>query len=151
MLNPDFSEMLSALSAENAEFLVVGGYALSAHGYPRATGDIDIWIRTTEENAARVYAALKRFKAPLSRLTAADLTEPDVVFQIGVAPNRIDILTSVDGVDFDEAWADRKTVELGDQTVAVMGREHLIKNKKAIGRPRDLADVAELERLAWDS
>ena len=151
MLNPDFSDMLSALSAENAEFLVVGGYALSAHGYPRATGDIDIWIRATEENAARVYAALKRFKAPLSRLTEADLTEPDVVFQIGVAPNRIDILTSIDAVDFDEAWADRKTVELGGQTVAVMGREHLIKNKKAIGRPRDLADVAELERLAWDS
>jgi hypothetical protein len=150
MLNPDFSDMLSALSAENAEFLVVGGYALSAHGYPRATGDIDIWIRATEENAARVYAALKRFKAPLSRLTEADLTEPDVVFQIGVAPNRIDILTSIDAVDFDEAWADRKTVELGGQTVAVMGREHLIKNKKAIGRPRDLADVAELERLGWD-
>ena len=148
MLNPDFRDMLSALSAESAEFMVIGAYALAAHGHPRATGDMDIWIRPTKANAVRVYAALKRFKAPLSQLTEADLVEPDVVFQIGVAPHRIDILTSIDAVDFGEAWPHRKQVEIGDQVVAVLGREQLLQNKRATGRPQDLADVAQLERLS---
>jgi hypothetical protein len=147
MLNPDYRDMLSALSAEGAEFLVVGAFALAAHGLPRATGDIDIWIRPSDENAARVWRALKRFKAPLSRLTVEDLKSPDIVFQVGVAPRRIDVLTSIDAVEFDEAWSARKTVELEGQQLGVIGREHLIRNKKALARPQDVADVARLEGI----
>lgn len=145
MLNPDFRDMLSALSDEGVEFMLVGAYALAAHGFPRATGDLDIWIRRSEENAQRVWRALKRFKAPLSRLTVDDLKTPDVVFQIGVAPRRIDILTSIDAVSFDVAWPDRKQVEVEGRRFAVIGRDHLLQNKKALGRPQDLADVARLE------
>lgn len=147
MLNPDFRDMLSALSAEGAEFMLVGAYALAAHGLPRATGDMDIWIRRSDENAQRVWRALKQFKAPLSRLTIKDLKTPEVVFQIGVAPRRIDILTSIDAVEFDEAWCQRKTVKLEGREFAVIGREHLIRNKKALGRPQDVADVARLESI----
>jgi hypothetical protein len=146
LLNPDFRDMLSALCEENAEFLLVGAYALAAHGLPRATGDMDIWIRRSDENAQRVWRALQRFGAPLARLTIEDLKTPDLVFQIGVAPRRIDILTSIDGVEFDEAWPHRKIIALEGLAFAVIGRPHLIRNKRAVGRPQDLADVAWLER-----
>ena len=105
MLNPDFRDMLSALSAEGAEFLLVGAFAMAVHGYPRATGDMDIWIRPSDENAGRVWRALRQFKAPMRNLSVEDLKSPDTVFQIGVAPRRIDLLTSIDGVEFDDAWA----------------------------------------------
>ncbi len=146
MLNPDFRDMLSALCNENAEFLLVGAYALAAYGLPRATGDMDIWIRCSNANTRRVWRALQQFGAPLSELTLDDLKTPDLVFQIGIAPRRIDLLTSIDGVQFDEAWLQRKTIEVEGLTVAVIGRSHLIQNKKAVGRPQDLADVMWLER-----
>lgn len=149
MLNSDFRDMLSALSAESAEFLLVGAYALAAHGLPRATGDMDIWIRRSDANAPCVWRALQRFGAPLSGLTIEDLQTPDLVFQVGVAPRRIDILTSIDGVEFDEAWPHRLIVEIEGLTVAALGRSHLIRNKMAVGRPQDLADVAWLERTAY--
>jgi len=95
VLNPDFRDMLFALSSADAEFLLVGAYALAAHGLPRATGDMDIWIRRSEENAVRVWRALRRFGAPLTGLTKDDLKTPNLVVQIGVAPRRIDILTSM--------------------------------------------------------
>jgi hypothetical protein len=139
LLNPDFRDMLSALCAERAEFMLVGAYALAAHGLPRATGDMDIWIRRSDENAQRVWSALGRFGAPLAELTIDDLKTPNVVFQIGLAPRR-------DGVEFDEAWALRNTIEVEGLTFAVIGRAHLIQNKKAVGRPQDLADVTWLER-----
>lgn len=145
-MNPDFRDMLSALCEENAEFMLVGAYALAAHGLPRATGDMDLWIRRSDENAQRVWRALERFKAPRSRLTIDDLKTPDVVFQIGVAPRRIDILTSIDGVKFDEAWPDRIEAEVEGRKFPVIGRAHLLQNKKALGRPQDLVDVAWLER-----
>jgi hypothetical protein len=144
LLNPDFRDMLFALSAAGAEYLVVGAYALAAHGLPRATGDLDIWIRRTSDNARRVWQAMERFGAPRSRLSIEDLAVPDTVFQIGVAPRRIDILTSVDAVEFDEAWPQRKMIELEGHAVPVIGRDHLIQNKRACGRPKDLADVAWL-------
>ena len=137
--------MLSALSEENVEFLLVGAFALAAHGLPRATGDIDIWIRPSDANAARVWRALGRFGAPTFDLTLADLAAPDVVFQIGVAPRRIDILTSIDGVTFDQAWPQRLTVEMEGLAIPVIGRAHLIENKRAAGRPKDLADLTWLE------
>ena len=103
-MNPDFLDMLSALFEEGAEYLLVGAYALAVYGLPRATGDLDIWISTTPENRRRVWRALARFGAPLRELEEADLAAEDLVFQVGVAPQRIDILTSIDGVDFEEAW-----------------------------------------------
>lgn len=125
--------------------MVVGAYALAAHGLPRATGDIDIWIRCSPQNARRTWRALERFKAPRSELTIEDLQTPDVVFQIGVVPRRIDILTSIDGVEFDEAWPDREEVEVDGQRLPVIGRAHLLQNKRAMQRPQDVADVARLE------
>lgn len=144
-MNRDFREMLSALCDEDVEFMVVGAYALAAHGLPRATGDIDIWIRCSPQNARRTWRALERFKAPRSELTIEDLQTPDVVFQIGVVPRRIDILTSIDGVEFDEAWPDREEVEVDGQRLPVIGRAHLLQNKRAMQRPQDVADVARLE------
>lgn len=145
MLNPDFRDMLSAFAAEDVEFLVVGAYALAAHGVPRATGDLDLWIRPATENADRVLRALREFGAPTTELTREDLVSPDVVFQIGVEPRRIDILTSIDGVEFDAAWADRERIEVDDLELPVLGRRDLITNKRALSRPQDLADVARLE------
>ena len=107
MLNPDYRDMLSAFSGEKVEYLLVGAYAMAVHGLPRATGDIDLWVRRTSQNAQRIVRALALFGAPLSRITADDFTKDDVVFQIGVVPRRIDILTSVSGVGFDEAWPER--------------------------------------------
>jgi predicted nucleotidyltransferase len=148
MLNPDYRDMLSALSDEGVEFLLVGAFALAAHGVPRATGDIDIWVRATEDNARRVWRALAQFGAPTHDLTTADLATPDIVFQIGVAPRRIDILTAIDGVTFDEAWRRRVTIELDGVVVPVIGREDLIRNKRASGRPKDVADLDWLDRAS---
>lgn len=146
-MNRDFAEMLSALSAEGAEVLVVGGYAVAGHGLPRATGDIDLWVRPTAENAARVWRALERFGAPRSRLTPESLVEPDVVYQIGLPPNRIDILTSIDGVAFEEAWRERVSSTVDGIAFQMISKRHLLANKRATGRPQDLADVSRLENL----
>jgi hypothetical protein len=144
-VNPDFCDMLAALCAENAEFMIVGAYALAAHGLPRATGDIDIWVRSTKENAQNVWNALKRFRAPLSDLSLDDLQTPDVVFQIGAAPRRIDILTSISGVAFESAWPSRKITRLAGLDVPVIGRLDLLRNKRAAGRAQDLIDAQRLE------
>ena len=125
--------------------MVVGGYAVSFHSRPRATGDIDLWVEPTAANAARVFRALRVFGAPLQGLVEADLTQPEVVYQIGVPPRRIDLLTSLTGLSFDEAWADRTPGLLGGLEVHFLGREALIRNKRALGRARDLADLESLE------
>ncbi len=145
MLNPDFRDMLSALSAEGAEFLVVGAYAMAAHGFPRASGDIDIWIRRSNENAERVWRALRQFKAPMRDLSVDDLKTVDTVFQIGVAPRRIDLLTSIDGVVFEQAWPRKKNVTVAGQHFAVIGWDDLLQNKSASGRPKDQADALWLK------
>ncbi|HYM60445.1 MAG TPA: hypothetical protein VEZ11_06085 [Thermoanaerobaculia bacterium] len=145
-MNRDYLEMLDALFAAGAEFLVVGAHALAVHGRPRATGDLDLWIRSTPENAARVWQALLLFGAPLDELQLHDLYTPGVVFQIGRAPNRIDLLTSITGVDFDDAWRARVQANVEGRSIPVLGREQLIANKRAVGRLRDLADVEDLER-----
>jgi hypothetical protein len=145
-MNPDFVEMLSELSASGAEFLVVGAHALAAHGLPRATGDLDIWVRADAVNAPRVLEALGRFGAPLFDLSLDDLSKAGTIFQIGTAPARIDILTGVSGLSFEEAWPRRTTVRIGQVSVAVIGREDLIRNKRATGRPQDLVDADRLER-----
>lgn len=145
MLNPDYRDMLCMLNEEGAEYLVVGAHALAAHGYPRATGDIDLWIRCSEENAQRVWRALRRFGAPLQDLTVADLATPELVFQIGVVPRRIDVLTSITGVTFDEAWPRRKSIEVDQIPIPVIGREELLRNKWNTGRTKDRADAEWLE------
>jgi hypothetical protein len=143
-MNQDFVEMLSALSEAGADFLLIGAHALAAHGIPRATGDLDIWVRPTLENASRVWAALLRFGAPLHEISLVDLRTPGVVFQIGIVPSRIDLLTSISGVEFDDAWNNRITISVSGVSIPTIGREDLIRNKLAAGRPRDLADAAEL-------
>lgn len=137
--------MLCALSEEKAEFLVVGAHALAVYGYPRATGDLDIWVQPTKENAARVWTAIERFGAPHRGLKENDFYTPDVVFQIGVPPNRIDLLTSISGVDFEQAWINRQSVNVEDVVFNVIGRSDLLINKLASGRPKDLSDVAWLK------
>ncbi|MBI3403740.1 MAG: nucleotidyltransferase [Acidobacteria bacterium] len=144
-MNRDFVEMLSELSAAGAEFLVVGAHALAAHGVPRATGDLDVWVRPTLQNAERVLTALKKFGAPLSDLRAEDLTQADTVFQIGLPPARIDLLSGITGVRFDDAWARRVTVPVAGLSVSVLSREDFVANKRASGRPKDLADLALLD------
>jgi len=145
-MNRDFEEMLRALLDADADFMVIGAHAVAVYARPRATGDLDIWVRPTPSNADRVWKALVAFGAPLDQLTRQDLVSDDVVFQIGVAPSRIDLLTTIGGVKFDEASRRHTSVELWGLTVPVIGREDLIRSKRAAGRERDIADVAELER-----
>jgi hypothetical protein len=147
-MNPDFAEMLSALSEAGAEYMVVGAHALAVHGRPRATGDLDIWIRATAENAERVWTALELFGAPLDQLRLPDLHSADVVFQMGLPPKRIDILTSITGVEFEDAWGSRVIATVGALNVPTIGKDQLIRNKRATGRPRDLVDAEELERMS---
>jgi hypothetical protein len=143
-MNRDFVEMLSELSAAGVEFLVVGAHALAAHGVPRATGDIDIWVRAAPDNADRVLSALTRFGAPLIDLSREDLTRAGTVFQIGQPPSRIDILSSISGVTFEAAWPRRILVEIDGIAVPVLARKDFIANKRAAGRPKDLSDLALL-------
>jgi hypothetical protein len=145
-MNRDFVEMLSALFAAGVEFLVVGAHALAAHGTPRATGDLDLWVRPTPENAQRVLTALKAFGAPLFDLTLEDLSRPDVVFQIGLPPDRIDLLTGISGVGFEEAWPERLTSTVAGLSLPFIGRAALIRNKRAAARPKDLVDADLLEK-----
>jgi hypothetical protein len=144
-MNQDFAEMLSALIEAEVDFLIVGAHALAAHGFPRATGDLDIWVRPSPDNAKRVIQALGTFGAPLFDLTTEDLTRPGVVFQIGVAPCRIDILTEISGVSFEEAWSRRALFSVEGRELPFISKRDLVVNKRAAGRPRDLADLAELE------
>ncbi len=143
-VNPDFRDLFAELNAAQAEYLVVGAHALAAHGHVRATKDLDVWVRCNTENAARVHAALGAFGAPLARLSVEDLATPGTVFQIGVPPVRVDILTSIDGVSFDEAWSARVSSRYGEAPIHVLSRDHLIQNKLASGRLQDLADVERL-------
>jgi hypothetical protein len=138
LLNPDFHDMLFALCEEKAEFLIVGAYALAVYGHPRATGAIDVWIRRSDNNPKRVWRALVRFGAPLADLKLEDLKTPDLIFQIGVEPPRIDIVTSITGIEFDKAWPDRKEVEIGGLKIPVIGRSHLRRTRNLSDAPRTL-------------
>ena len=143
-LDKDFNEFVKLLGDNRVRFLVVGGYAVAAHGLPRYTGDFDAWIWLDAGNAELLITALDEFGFGGLGLTAGDFIEPGVVVQLGYPPNRIDILTSIDGVNFDEAWQRRFEIEIDGRTVSFIGRHDLIVNKTAAGRPQDLADVARL-------
>ena len=145
-MNEDFRDLLAALLEAGARFLVVGAHAMAVHGVPRATGDLDVWIAADPANADRVWAALARFGAPMEALgfSRADLVRPDQVVQIGLPPRRIDILTAITGVVFEEAWPERATHSVGTLAVPFLGRQALVRNKRAAGRAKDLADLEAL-------
>ncbi len=146
-LNSDFSELFSTFNAVDARYLVVGGWAFTFHARPRYTKDLDLWVDATPDNGERVYRALAQFGAPLSGTSVDDFSQPGCFFIMGAAPTRIDILTVVDGLVFAEAWERRVPTYYGDVPICVLGRDDLIRNKRMVGRPQDVADVLELERV----
>lgn len=143
-LAPDFDEFLSSLIAREVEFLVVGAYALAFHGAPRFTGDLDVFIRPTRENAARLLAAVNAFGFPTASLQPADITDPDRVVQLGVEPVQIHIMSAISGVSWEEAWAGHAIARCGSSEVGFLGRAEFLKNKRASGRLKDLADIEAL-------
>jgi hypothetical protein len=144
-MNQDFIDLLRAFADADVRFLVVGAYALALHGRPRATGDLDVWVEATPENAARVMRALAAFGAPLTDIAEADFAREAVTYQIGLPPGRIDILTDLTGITFGEAWADRVRHPFGNVEVDFIGRASFIRNKRATGRPKDLGDIEGME------
>jgi len=145
-LDKDFNEFVELFVAKDVRFLVVGGYALAAHGYPRATDDFDAWVWVNSENAKKIVECLAAFGFGSLNLTTDDFTTLDRVVQLGYPPYRIDIITSISGVEFDSAWANRLVVDIDGLQVPFIGRDDLLTNKRATGRPKDLLDVAYLTR-----
>ncbi|HEY5111982.1 MAG TPA: DUF6036 family nucleotidyltransferase [Acidimicrobiales bacterium] len=147
-LDPDFRDFVELFVANDVRFLIVGGYAVAAHGLPRYTGDLDAWVWVSSENASRVIRSLEAFGFAGLGLTEDDFNQSDRVVQLGYPPYRIDILTSIEGVVFDEAWSRRVVLDLDGVLVPFIGRDDLIANKRVAGRPQDIADV---ERLTQES
>ncbi len=145
--NHDFRDLLQCLNEAGARYLIVGAYAVIYHTEPRYTKDLDIWVEPTSENAAKVWNALVRFGAPLSDLTPEDLSNPDVVFQIGIEPNRVDILMDIHGLTFARAWERRVTGTYGDQQILILGYEDTLDSKIASGREQDLLDARRLRAV----
>src|SRR5947207_360724 len=140
-MNPNFLDLLRAFAAADVRFLIVGAYALALHGRPRATGDLDVWVDATAENARCVMNALREFGAPLDQIAESDFASPGVVYQIGVPPGRIDILTQLTGLTFADAWPERLQKPFGDLEAPFIGRAAFLKNKRATGRAKDLGDI----------
>ena len=143
-MNPDFIDLLRAFIAADVRFLIVGAYALAVHGRPRGTGDLEIWVDATPENAPRVLRALARFGSPMGDIAESDFAKPGIVYQIGVAPGRVDVLTELTGLTFADAWPYRLVKPFGELEVPFIGRDDFVRNKRATGRTRDLADVEDL-------
>jgi len=146
MVNPDFRDLFAALNEAEASYLVVGAHAVAFYAEPRYTRDLDIWVDASPGNAPRILAALRTFGAPLAGVTEADFHTPGAVLQIGVAPNRIDVTTQIDGVAFDAAWPGRQSTTYADQSIWMIGRTELIQNKVAVARPQDLLDLDLLRK-----
>jgi aminoglycoside-2''-adenylyltransferase len=145
VLNQDFKEFIQSLNDNGVRYLVVGGYAVALHGYPRYTKDMDIWVEITADNAAKILKALDQFGFGSLNVKASDFTLPDQMLQLGYPPGRIDILTTLPGVEFSECYPSRTTVDLDGVSVNFIDIENLKKNKKATGRHQDLADLENLE------
>jgi predicted nucleotidyltransferase len=143
-MNDDFKDLLGLFNEYQVEYLVIGGYAVVEYTEPRFTKDLDIWVKASEENAQRVYEALSRFGAPVRQLTATDFSREGYFFQMGREPQRIDVLMSIPGVPFDQAWINQHEVQIDGQTVRFIGLQDLITAKEASGRPQDLLDAARL-------
>jgi hypothetical protein len=146
MWNEDYKDMLCAFNDADVDYILVGAYALAAHGFPRATLDMDVWVRPSPENAERVCQALTRFGAPMGQISASDFGGEDRIVQIGVAPRRIDIITSVSGLTFDEARAGALVRQIEGLAVPILSMPDLIRNKLASGRPKDVADAELLKK-----
>ena len=146
VLSADWKEFIALLNSRGVEYVIVGAHSLAFHARPRFTGDLDILVRPTSANASKLAAILQDFGFASAGLSASDFQEPDQVIQLGRAPNRIDLLTGISGVTVDEAFASRVAGELDGIPVFLLSKEALIRNKRAVGRPQDLADLAELER-----
>jgi hypothetical protein len=144
MLNRDFKELLELFNAREINYLIVGGYALAVHGVPRYTGDLDLWVWLADSNARKILAALQDFGLGSLGLTIEDFTTSNRVIQIGYPPVRVDIMTSIDAVTFDEAWKSRIIVAMDGLDVPIISRQHLIANKQSTGRFQDLADLEKL-------
>jgi hypothetical protein len=145
-LNPDFSDLFSTLNGAGARFLVVGAYAVAYHTEPRFTKDLDIWVEPSAANAARVWQALQQFGAPLTGVALADFADPQLVYQIGLEPNRIDIMMGIDGVTFATAWRNRVRTRYSGVAIHVLGKSDLLRAKRATGRPQDRLDIDRLTR-----
>jgi hypothetical protein len=145
--NPDFRDLFYELSAAGVDFLVVGAHAVMLHTAPRYTKDLDIWIRPSVENGRRAYEALRSFGAPMADLSIEDLQTPGTIFQMGMAPNRIDVLTSIDAVDFEEAWQKKVSSTYGGVPIYLLSVEDLIVNKRFVGRLQDKIDIEKLEQI----
>lgn len=148
----DTRDLLLAFEEAGVAYLIVGAHALAAHGIPRATADFDVWVRPDEANAARVMQALLAFGAPVAAhsVRVEDFVRPGTVYQLGLPPRRIDVLTAISGVEFDEAWTDRLEIEADGQRLPVLGRAALLKNKLASGRAKDLLDAQALRRAGTE-
>lgn len=147
MLSPDFKDFIELLNAHNVEYLIVGGYALAFHGHPRYTKDIDIWIATNTVNAERMLKVLTDFGFSSLALSQQDFLEENNIIQLGFPPNRIDILTSIDGIEFANSISQSSIIEVDGVTIHLIGIHKLIENKTASGRLQDLADVEKLQAL----
>lgn len=143
-LSQDFKEFIQLLNENKVDYLVVGGYAVAIHGFPRTTGDIDFWIKPNEENAKRIVKALIDFGFGSLDINAEDFTKEDSVVQLGLPPNRIDIMTSVSGVEFDLCWNNKKEVEFEGQKINFISLHYLRLNKKSTGRDKDNLDLKNL-------
>ena len=150
-MNSDFKDLLKAFNEEDVRYLVVGGYAYAEHVEPRYTKDLDVWIERTSENAGRVLTALREFGAPLQELSKDDLTAPGTFYQIGLPPNRIDIITQLEEMDFATCWERRKTVYFGELSVDYISLDDLLENKEHTARPHDLADAEHLRTALSNS
>ncbi|OGW76017.1 MAG: hypothetical protein A2Z72_02005 [Omnitrophica bacterium RBG_13_46_9] len=144
MLNEDYKEMLQNLLDNKVKFLIVGAYAMGAYGYPRATGDLDIWVEASTENSKRIYKSLTIFGTPLSDITKNTFSEKGIIFQIGVPPRRIDIITHIDGVDFQTAYETKEEIAVENIKIPFLSKENLIKNKESTGREKDRLDAGYL-------
>ena len=144
-IQPDFRDLLELFNSNKVEYIIVGGYALAFHGAPRYTGDIDIYVKPDVRNAEQIMSALDEFGFGSVGLAAVDFERPGQIIQLGVPPVRIDIITSISGVSWDEAFAGRVAGRYGDIKVHYIGREQFIKNKRSVGRKKDLADIEALD------
>ena len=145
MLTQDFKEFVELLIKNKVEYLIVGGYAVGIHGHPRYTGDLDIWLNQTPENAKLILKCLNDFGFSSFGLKEEDFTKPGNVIQLGYPPLRIDLLTEIDGVTFSESYKTKKVVEIDGLLVNFIGYNDLIQNKKATGRSRDIDDIENLK------
>jgi len=145
MLNQDYKEMLSLLLDNKVEFILVGAYALAAHGFPRATADIDIFVKPSSANASILYKTLEKFGTPLESISKDDFAHPEIVLQIGVPPRRIDIITKIDGLTYDEASKGKEVIEIESLSIPVISKQNLIINKLATGREKDKIDAKNLK------